>query len=343
MTVRYCGRCAETLTEDDGGCACGWSAGSDSETAVIPVVGGPELVRPYFRADAGTAGTTLSGEVLNGEVLSGEVLSSGTVPGSGGYQGPTQLLPPVLSAPRPGDGTGTPPGRGPGARGSRPQPQRGGRRGPSRNSVLIGAAVVAIAGLGVAAALIPTMLGGHPVDYAQPQPGVTAPLPTATGAAGGSAAPSASASASPSAVAPTRSAAAPTSAASAPTTAPSAPTHSASSAPVTSSSTGAPASVGPTAGASAGASSSSSASDSLSYGDSGPAVATLQQDLAELYVDPGLDPSGSFDQRTYRDVVRFQDWYDVTGDPSGVYGPASQAAMAEALQQMDSQQGGSGQ
>ncbi len=335
MTVRYCGRCAETLTEDDSGCACGWRAGTDSETAVIPVVGGPELVRPYFRADAGTVGTALSGEVLSSE----------TLPGSGGYQGPTQLLPPVPAAPRPGGGAGAPPrgGHGSAPRGSGPQPQRGGRRGPSRNSVLIGAAVVAISGLGVAAALIPTMLGGHPVDYAQPQPGVTAPLPTATGAAGGSASPSTSVSASPSAVTPTRSAAAPTSAAAAPTTASSVPTHSTSSTPVTSSSTGAPASVGPTAGASAGASSSSSPSDSLSYGDSGAAVVTLQQDLAELYVDPGLDDSGSFDQRTYRDVVRFQDWYDVTGDPSGVYGPASQAAMAAALQQMYDQQGGSGQ
>ncbi|WP_034088061.1 peptidoglycan-binding protein [Streptacidiphilus albus] len=332
MTVRYCGRCAETLTES-GGCACGWSAGSDSETAVIPVVGGPELVRPYFRADGGAVGTALSGEVLSSE----------TSPGSGGYQGPTQLLPPVPPAPRSAGGAGAPPrgGRGSGPRGS--GPQRGGRRGPSRNSVLIGAAIVAIAGLGVTAALIPSMLGSHTVDYAQPQPGVTAPLPTATGAAGATADPSASVTASAAAAAPTRSAAAPTSAPAAAPTASAAPTHSAGRTPVTGGSTGASAPVSPTSGASAGASTSSSPSGSLSYGDDGPAVTTLQQDLAELYVDPGLDDSGSYDQRTYRDVVRFQMWYGVTADPSGVYGPASQAAMAEALQQLDGEQGGSGQ
>ncbi|WP_133260093.1 peptidoglycan-binding domain-containing protein [Streptacidiphilus pinicola] len=76
--------------------------------------------------------------------------------------------------------------------------------------------------------------------------------------------------------------------------------------------------------------SSSPQSTSLSIGASGPAVTALQQDLRQLWIDR-RQPSGTYDDRTAQDVSTFQSWYNVQGDPAGVYGPNSQAKMAQVL------------
>jgi peptidoglycan hydrolase-like protein with peptidoglycan-binding domain len=59
-------------------------------------------------------------------------------------------------------------------------------------------------------------------------------------------------------------------------------------------------------------------------------VVTLQQDLRQLFIDR-RSPSGVYDDRTAQDVTTFQNRYNVQGDPPGVYGPNSQAMMAQAL------------
>jgi peptidoglycan hydrolase-like protein with peptidoglycan-binding domain len=59
-------------------------------------------------------------------------------------------------------------------------------------------------------------------------------------------------------------------------------------------------------------------------------VTTLQQDLRQVWIDR-RSPTGVYDDRTAQDVTTFQSWYNVQGDPPGVYGPNSQAKMAQVL------------
>jgi peptidoglycan hydrolase-like protein with peptidoglycan-binding domain len=88
----------------------------------------------------------------------------------------------------------------------------------------------------------------------------------------------------------------------------------------------------PTAQPSAtGGGSGGNSSTTLQLGSTGPAVYTLQQDLRSLHIDPHLHPNGIYDQQTQADVTTFQTSAGVTADPPGVYGPATQAAMASAL------------
>jgi peptidoglycan hydrolase-like protein with peptidoglycan-binding domain len=61
-------------------------------------------------------------------------------------------------------------------------------------------------------------------------------------------------------------------------------------------------------------------------GDSGPAVADLQRRLTQVWVYHG-PVDGTFGDRTREAVATFQVWYGITGDPSGVYGPATRAAL----------------
>ena len=342
MTDQLCGRCGTALAPE--GCPCGWS-GSNEETAVIPVIGGPELVRPYFRPDDSELDDPdldldpdldgdLDGDLDDVEIVDAELLDvpghrpmSAAAGGAGadgaGGAGATRVLPAYLPAQRPVEPLGSvvvtrptpggPPGRG------RRQPRS------TRSTVLIAAGIVLIAGIGVAAALVPKMLGGGQVNIAQPQPEITAPLPS-QGPTSGSAQPSATATSSASTrsvpvTQPTRPAATSARPTIAPTTAQ--PTATASGpAAGTPSSASASASADP---------SGSAASGSLSLGDTGPAVATLQQDLATLWIDPGLQDNGDYNQQTEKDVATFQYWYGVQGDPTGVYGPNSQARMAKLM------------
>ncbi|QMU75666.1 peptidoglycan-binding protein [Streptacidiphilus sp. PB12-B1b] len=364
MTGQHCGRCGEPRTP--AGCACGWAdgpGGNDEETAVIPVVGGPELVRPYFRpGDAqGAEQDPLEVEVLDAEVLdsttvlrtvaphsahspSGSPGSPGS-PSSPGFSGPT-ASPPGGYGPAAAQTRVLPAHLGAHLPAQRPAEQlgslvvtggRGGagsgrRRRPSRGAVLIGAGIAVIAGIGVAAALVPQLLGGGPVDVSLPQPGVTAPLPTQSSV---SAEPSSAVSATRThpapVVRPTRTAPPSSPPASARTSAP--PTAAPTTAAPTGSAPPASASGAPTATASPDSTAAAGGDGSLSLGDSGPAVVTLQQELSDLYIDPDLDANGTYGRRTENDVATFQMWYGVEGDPTGVFGPNSQARMDQLMNQ----------
>ena len=355
MTGQLCGSCGEALAPD--GCACRraeWAGHGDEETAVIPVVGGPELVRPYFQpADGqGTEQEPMDVEVVDAELLDAGVLDAEVLDSSpaayAGYPArppaPQQTrvlpvhLPAHLPAQRSAESLGSlvvTPGRDGAGSGGRRR-----RAKPSRSAVLVGAGIAAIAGLGVAAALVPRMLGGGPVNVALPQPGVTAPLPTQST---DSPDPSASASATQTQAAPatpTSQPARPTASATATRAAAQPSTSPASTSP--SASTSSPSASGsgsPTATATAG---SSATAATLSLGDTGPAVVTLQQELSALYVDADLPANGSYGRRTEEDVATFQFWYGVQGDPSGVFGPNSQAEMAELMNQQNGGNDGGG-
>ncbi|MFG2721050.1 peptidoglycan-binding protein [Streptomyces sp. NPDC048416] len=64
----------------------------------------------------------------------------------------------------------------------------------------------------------------------------------------------------------------------------------------------------------------------LRRGDSGPGVLELQERLAQLGLYNG-NADGSFGSRTERSVRDFQSYVGVTGDPAGVYGPATRQAL----------------
>jgi len=344
MTGQLCGRCGTALAPE--GCPCGWS-GSNEETAVIPVIGGPELVRPYFRPDDSELDDPdldldgdLDADLDDIEIVDAELLDvpghrpmsaaaagagAGGAGAGGAGAGATRVLPAYLPVRRPVEPLGSvvvtrPTPGGPAAGRGRRQPRN------SRSTVLIAAGIVLIAGIGVAAALVPKMLGGGQVNIAQPQPEITAPLPS-QGPTSGSAQPSATATSSATrsvpVTQPTRAAATSARPTIAPTTAQ--PTATAGGP-----ADGTPSSASASASASADPSG-SAASGSLSLGDTGPAVATLQQDLATLWIDPGLQDNGDYNQQTEKDVATFQYWYGVQGDPTGVYGPNSQSRMAKLM------------
>ncbi|MDF9812907.1 peptidoglycan-binding protein [Streptomyces sp. SPB162] len=64
----------------------------------------------------------------------------------------------------------------------------------------------------------------------------------------------------------------------------------------------------------------------LRLGDTGAAVKDLQQRLRRAYVYMGsLD--GVFDSDVKDAVATFQFWNAITGDPEGVYGPATRTAL----------------
>ncbi|MFI0901178.1 peptidoglycan-binding protein [Streptomyces sp. NPDC020983] len=69
--------------------------------------------------------------------------------------------------------------------------------------------------------------------------------------------------------------------------------------------------------------------DTLQLGASGPEVRDLQRRLTQVWVYAG-PVNGTYDQATQRAVATFQIWYGVRGDPAGVYGPATRAALLAA-------------
>ncbi|MFF3087057.1 peptidoglycan-binding protein [Streptomyces nojiriensis] len=113
-----------------------------------------------------------------------------------------------------------------------------------------------------------------------------------------------------------------------PKSAPSAPSPSASASASPSREPGASASQGPKPPSSPSASASSppSSSGTLRMGDSGPEVRALQ----ELLHGQGftyVSVTGVYDSQTKRGVGQLQRDRSIKGDPPGVYGPATQAAM----------------
>ncbi|QIQ05012.1 peptidoglycan-binding protein [Streptomyces liangshanensis] len=68
------------------------------------------------------------------------------------------------------------------------------------------------------------------------------------------------------------------------------------------------------------------AANGLRLGDSGPAVADLQQRLAGIRLYQGT-PDGQFDQRVQVAVAAYQIYRKIGGDPRGVYGPDTRRSL----------------
>jgi peptidoglycan hydrolase-like protein with peptidoglycan-binding domain len=65
----------------------------------------------------------------------------------------------------------------------------------------------------------------------------------------------------------------------------------------------------------------------LRTGDSGPDVADLQTRLDRLISPAWIAVTGVYDTRTANAVTYAQQLLNVAGDPPGVYGPATYAAL----------------
>ena len=318
MVGQICGRCGLALSS--GGCGC---RPDDAETAVLPVIGGPELVRPYVHpADT----VHPDAEAVEAATANDALLPAARyLPATARLPEPrTAALPVLRTSPLPA------------VRHRALPPTKGRRR---RRGLLIAAGALAVAGLGTVAAALPHMFNSDTTDQSLPAPGVTVAMASSgpddgTPDAASTAASSSPSSAAASAAATRRAAAAQTSAArpSASSSPTPAPTPSRSSSRPSAGTT-------PSGTASASASAAASASPALAagsatlqLGDSGSAVSTLQSQLRALWIDPGLKVDGRYGSRTERDVATFQIWFGVQGDPQGVYGPNSQAMMAQQLQ-----------
>lgn len=191
-------------------------------------------------------------------------------------------------------------------------------------AVIAGAAVVAVVGT---AAFVGGLFNGDDdgkADLDQTLPSTVTSLPEESGE------PEPSASSSPSA-SPSRSAS-PTSSASA-SASPSASSSPSASRSATASSSapgaGTPASPSATASSSApaeGVAPSPDEAETLRRGDQGAEVAELQNRLREVWVYNGPVDS-EYGNRTERAVSDLQTWWNIEGDPDGVYGPNTRSAL----------------
>ncbi|MEZ0068274.1 hypothetical protein ABIA32_004298 [Streptacidiphilus sp. MAP12-20] len=306
----------------DGSDGSGHRDRSDDDTTVLPPIDAdPALVRPYVHAAEPELESELEPDPRSGTGLPLPVpMAAPSLPvpvrpvgsplpvpaprAAADDAEATSLLPALLpvpvaeSAPLP-----VPAGAAAGTGGRADTRRTAQRRG--KPLALVGGALALVAA-GTVLALL-TQSSGSPSAAAQPtDPGVAAPVTSAA---------SPSARVSPAKATPSHS---PKATTAKPSPHPSAsPTrHTASASP----------SGQPTSSASSGG-----GSGTLQVGSTGPAVVTLQQNLRALWIDRGLKASGTYDDRTASDVTTFQIWYNVQGDPSGVYGPNSQAKMAEVL------------
>ncbi|PZT74894.1 MULTISPECIES: peptidoglycan-binding domain-containing protein [unclassified Streptomyces] len=235
-------------------------------------------------------------------------------------------LPPMAPAPHAGDGTDEPTTA---LLLTRPDPVAPRRRKPFA-AVVAGAAVVTVVGT---AAFIGGLFngdGGGEADLDQALPSTVASLPDESvepsPSASASASPSPSRSASPSASA-TASASASASASSSVS-----PSRSASASASASGAGHASSSPSATAGSSAPVEgvapppTTPDEGETLRRGDYGPAVAELQNRLREVWVYNGPVDS-SYGDRTEQAVGDLQNWWNITGDPKGVYGPHTRTRL----------------
>lgn len=202
-----------------------------------------------------------------------------------------------------------------------PDPVQPRRRRPFA-ALVAGAAVITVVGT---AAFVGGLFDGdrdHEADLDQALPSTVASLPeesvepSAPESASASPSPSRTTSGSPSASAsPTRSASPSASAsasASASTSASPSRTAAASS-PAATAGSSAPAAVAPPAQPQGG--------PTLRIGDSGPEVVELQRRLQEVWALGDDSLSNDYTERVEKAVHNFQIWWNVQGDPDGVYGP----------------------
>ncbi|KJK56250.1 peptidoglycan-binding domain-containing protein [Saccharothrix sp. ST-888] len=345
MPGEHCVRCGTVRTP--GGCACAavpyGRPGQPirpmhpdlDETAVLPHTEGPPLVRPYVPAAAGyqephpdAFPTALLPPVPAQDAEATALLPPvppqpyPSIPAQQPYQPHQQQFQPPYRQ-QPGPPYQPQPhsaelgifafqqGDGPGGRAERRAQQH---EAPLRRKAVMAAAGVGIVaiGAGIAFALAPAQgKGGN--DQAVPAPiGTMTALPTGAPV---SAPPTSAAPDSPS-PSPTRSSPRPSPAVSRapviavkPMTAKPAPPPSPTAAP----STAAP-------------SPSRSTAPTLGPGSRGPEVAAMQQQLSQCGYK--VRANGYYDDRTTNAVSRFQWDADVQGDPDGVYGPNTRAALS---------------
>ncbi|MFB7663321.1 peptidoglycan-binding protein [Kitasatospora sp. NPDC056138] len=354
MPGEHCARCGTVRTP--GGCACAAVPYGQpghpmhpvhpvhpdmDETAVLPHTEGPPLVRPYVPAAAeyqephpDAFPTALLPPVPAQDAEATALLPpvppqpypSAPAPAPAQqpyrphqqqfqppYRQQHQPVPPYQPQPQPAE-LGTfafQQGDGPGGRAERRVQQH---EAPLRRKAAMAAAGVGIVaiGAGIAFALAPAQgKGGN--DQAVPAPiGTMTALPTGAAV---SAPPSSAAPDSPS-PSPTRSSARPSPTVSRapviavkPTTAKPSPPPSPTAAP----STAAPSPTRSTA-------------PTLTPGMRGPDVTAMQRQLRDCG-DPYLRVSGKYDGQTEAAVSDYQQYADVQGDPDGVYGPNTRAAL----------------
>ncbi|MBF9073099.1 peptidoglycan-binding domain-containing protein [Streptacidiphilus fuscans] len=276
-------------------------ASNDETTVLPPIDGSPELVRPYVQA-------VESEPAARWEPTSGPEPEAQPEPDAEAQPEPEPEPQPVAVEPVPVATVPVAAAVPVGATEVLPAPDaypREARGGGRKGWALAGGALLLIL-VGTGAALLTQPSGSSPTASTTPSQASTSASPTE------SVSPSASVSPSPT---PSHSASPSPSAKPSPTVRPTPKPSPSATRP----------SPSPSASRTPGA------GTTLQLGSTGPAVVTLQQDLRALWIDRGLQPSGTYDQRTEQDVASFQVWYGVQGDPSGVYGPNSQAKMAQLM------------
>nr|WSW69454.1 peptidoglycan-binding protein [Streptomyces sp. NBC_00995] len=200
-----------------------------------------------------------------------------------------------------------------------PDPVQPRRRRPFA-ALVAGAAVVAVVGT---AAFVGGLFNGdrdHEADLDQALPSTVTSLPeesaepSAPESASASPSPSRTASASPSASVPATRSASPSATTSASASASaSASRPAAASSPAATAGSSEPAAVAPPAQSQGG--------PTLRLGDSGPEVVELQRRLQEVWALGDDSLTDDYTERVREGVHNFQVWWNVQGDPDGVYGP----------------------
>ncbi|WP_377271765.1 peptidoglycan-binding protein [Peterkaempfera sp. SMS 1(5)a] len=326
MPGQYCPSCGAERAA--GPCSC---ASDLTDTAVLPHVEGPPLVRPYVHASAEPDGAVLPPPEP-------PVPARPPVRQAAGQDAPA----PTDLGMFPMDDHGTPAH----VAYSRAAGRQASHRRRRRRTMLLVAAVAVPAAAGVGFAL--SSSGGDSHRVAEPSPSASAlvadptllsPGPATSGAASSrtgtaSGAAPASTGSTPAAGAPIApstpppaTSARPTgsaqSATSGPPKATAAPPPASVSTPPTGT-TGSPPAQAPSATAS------STGPRTLSLGMNGQDVKDMQRRLSRAWTYHGK-PSGQYDQKTADAVAQFQDWYGIQGDPRGVYGPNTRQRLEQAF------------
>ncbi|MEW2518219.1 peptidoglycan-binding domain-containing protein [Actinacidiphila alni] len=288
----------------------------------------PLRLRPYVAEPGGEAGETTVRPLLSPSFDGGPAEGDlGLFPEA--YSGVE--YPAELPGEFPGGFPGEFPGEFPGGGDTEPAAAHGRHRRRRRGIVVAAAAVAASALAAGAVAVTGQVMGDEPrTDRAMPPDRSAAvpdvELPTEIAGVSGTATEAAARRVPAQRAAPTTSAP-PSATASAPS-----PTATASTTPPpTTAGTASPTATVTTTAPSASpsdhvASPATAGPPVLQQGDTGAAVADLQQRLIDVWVYHGR-VDGTFDRGVERAVALFQIWYGVQGDASGVYGPHTRAAL----------------
>ncbi|WP_035849642.1 peptidoglycan-binding domain-containing protein [Kitasatospora azatica] len=279
-----------------------------TETAVLPHVEGPPLVRPYVAAPA----TGVEQDPFGTTVLP-------PMPAAPPAARTTALLPPAPPSAPPREL-----GLFPISTDPAPTGRAAARKTKHRRQGLIAAAGAGVVLLGVSLAFAVSP-GADSNRQALPVLPTGAPEPTPSSQPSSAAASASPASARPASSAPATSAR-PTTAAPkpkpSPTTAAAPPPPSASPTPPAPTTQAPPTSAPPSPSPSP-----SATPRTLQYKDTGPDVANLQEQLFAVGCFDSNFTSGTYDKATRQAVGNFQNWNALWQEPWGVYTPATRTAL----------------